>query len=348
MKHQDESNKEHTLKKQLDSLRQDFLEKNKLINHLFKEYKSLSSFLQAIVSPWLPQKPHNENSNVNINSSPACNKFETSTENLPKILKGNRGVPPNRLNINKNFRNNNGEMAPNKLIIDEQSKNNIQECFSKKEIKMNLENQSADICKRKHQAFISRNAIIANDSLITQKVRDNISVTPESTETTNHKNKNDSKNANTKYKKIKKKTVLVVGDSMVNGIEESKLSKTRHIRVQPIPGGKIEDIQQILKDLLHEDLETVIIHAGTNNATTDTPQTIIDKLITLKQKIEGSVPKYCVIISDLIVRTDNTKANSTIQETNRLIKELQIQIVDNSNISEKHLVKKRITFKSRG
>ena len=62
------------------------------------------------------------------------------------------------------------------------------------------------------------------------------------------------KNANTKYKKIKKKTVLVVGDSMVNSIEESTLLKTRHIRVQPIPGGKIEDIQQKLKDLLHEDL----------------------------------------------------------------------------------------------
>ena len=53
-------------------------------------------------------------------------------------------------------------------------------------------------------------------------------------------------------------------------------SKARHIRVQPMPGGKIEDIQQKLKDLLHEDLETVIIHAGTNNATTDTPQMIVD------------------------------------------------------------------------
>ena len=55
MKHQDESNKEHTLKKQLDSLRQNFLENNKLINHLFKEYKSLSSLLEATVSPGLPQ-----------------------------------------------------------------------------------------------------------------------------------------------------------------------------------------------------------------------------------------------------------------------------------------------------
>ena len=32
-------------------------------------------------------------------------------------------------------------------------------------------------------------------------------------------------------KKINKKTVLTVGDSMVNGIGESKLSKTGHIRV---------------------------------------------------------------------------------------------------------------------
>ena len=70
---------------------------------------------------------------------------------------------------------------------------------------------------------------------------------------------------------------------MVNDTEESKLLKTCHIRVQPIPGGKIEDIQQNLKDLLHDDLKTVMIHAGTNNATTDTPQMIIDKLITLKK-----------------------------------------------------------------
>ena len=210
MKHQDESNKDHTLKKQLDSLRQDFSENNELINHLFKEYKSLSSLLQATVSPGLPQKPRNENSNLNINSSPVCRNFETPTKNLPQMSKSNRGVPPNRLIINNKLRNNNEEVAPNKLIIDEQFKNNIQECFSKKQSKMNLENQLADIRKRKHQAFKNRNAIKANDSFINQKVRDNISVTPESTGTTNQ---NDSKNANTKYKKIKKKTVLVVGDS---------------------------------------------------------------------------------------------------------------------------------------
>ena len=106
-KHQDESNKEHTLKKQLDSLRQDFLKNNKIINHLFKEYKSLLSLLQATVSSLLPQNSHNENSNLNIISSHVCNNFETPTKNLPQLSKSNRGVPPNRLIINNKLRNNN-------------------------------------------------------------------------------------------------------------------------------------------------------------------------------------------------------------------------------------------------
>ena len=41
----------------------------------------------------------------------------------------------------------------------------------------------------------------------------------------------------------------------------------------------------------------------------------------------------------IIVRTYNTKANTTFRNTNRLIKKLLIQTVDNSNISEKHLGK---------
>ena len=44
---------------------------------------------------------------------------------------------------------------------------------------------------------------------------------------------------------------------------------------------------------------------------------IADKLITLKGIVEGSLPKSCVIISKLIVRSDNTKSNTTIQKTNR-------------------------------
>ena len=75
-----------------------------------------------------------------MNSLPVGRNFETPTKNPPQLSKSDRGVLPNRLIINNKLRNNNGEVAPNKLIIDEQFKNNIQERFSKKQSKMNLEN----------------------------------------------------------------------------------------------------------------------------------------------------------------------------------------------------------------
>ena len=75
---------------------------------------------------------------------------------------------------------------------------------------------------------------------------------------------------------------------MLNGNKESKLSKTRHIRVQPIPGEKVDDIKENLNDLLHEELQKVIIHVDTNNAMTDTPKEIFEKLISLKHQIEST------------------------------------------------------------
>ena len=53
--------------------------------------------------------------------------------------------------MNNQRRNKNGGVAPNKLIMSEQFKINMQECFSKNQRKINLENQSVDIRKRKDQ-----------------------------------------------------------------------------------------------------------------------------------------------------------------------------------------------------
>ena len=56
---------------------------------------------------------------------------------------------------------------------------------------------------------------------------------------------------------------LVVGDSLLNGVEESKLSNDRHIRVQPISGAKISNN---LDELIHNALKTIILHIGTEAA----------------------------------------------------------------------------------
>ena len=147
---------------------------------------------------------------------------------------------------------------------------------------------------------------------------------------------------------MKKKSILVVGDSLLNGIEESKLSKSRHIRVQPISGGKIEDIRSNLNDLLHADLLHIILHIGTNNAVTETPTEFFNKLLSLKEEIVEKLPSCNIIISNPTKQTDDVTARKTNEEVNRLIKSTDINFIDNGNIKEKHLGKRGLHLNARG
>ena len=52
----------------------------------------------------------------------------------------------------------------------------------------------------------------------------------------------------------------------------------------------------------------MIIYVGTNNALTDTPKEIFEKLILLKHQIESILRKCEVTINKLIMRTDEPKA----------------------------------------
>ena len=137
-----------------------------------------------------------------------------------------------------------------------------------------------------------------------------------------------------KSNKIKKKSVLAAGDSMVNGMEESKLSKTRHIRVQPMPGAKIEDVESNFDELLPKDLRITVIHIGTNNSVTDSSQVIFDKLLLLKKEIQSVVPNCTVIISNLIKQTeDNCQANSVNEKVNELLKNSKLHVINNDKSS---------------
>ena len=137
-------------------------------------------------------------------------------------------------------------------------------------------------------------------------------------------------------RKSRKNSVLVVGNSFLNGIEESKLSKHRHIRVQPISGAKIKDISNILDELIHNDLKTTILHVGTDNAVEDTPKDIYNDLM------EDKIPSCQVVISCLIRHSDNVKANKTAEKVNKL------KLIDNGNITDKHLGRRGLHLNRNG
>ena len=133
--------------------------------------------------------------------------------------------------------------------------------------------------------------------------------------------------------KWRKNTTLIVGDSMISGIDQQRLSvKRRMVKVRSFPGATINDICDYIKSLLKEAPDKVILHVGTNDAPNSTSGAILD-MLSLKSFIEKTLPQSKVCISNVVKRTDNGKATLTVNKVDEHLSALQLDIVDNSNIN---------------
>ena len=73
----------------------------------------------------------------------------------------------------------------------------------------------------------------------------------------------------------KKGTVLIVGDSVVSGLRESKMSFRRNIKIRFFPGARIQDMYYYLVPLLRKRPDKIILHVGTN----DVPHMKADEML---------------------------------------------------------------------
>ena len=92
--------------------------------------------------------------------------------------------------------------------------------------------------------------------------------------------------------KWRKNTTLIVGNSMISGIDQQLLSvKWRIIKVRSFPGSTINDKYDYIKLLLKKNPDSVILHVGTNDAPNSTSRTILDNMLSLKSFIEKTLPR---------------------------------------------------------
>ena len=84
-------------------------------------------------------------------------------------------------------------------------------------------------------------------------------------------------------------TTLIVGDSMINQMDEDRLSNNskRSVKVRAFGGFRINEIYSKLDSLLKKKPSRIIIHLRTNDGVTRTSQSILDDLLKLKQYIEA-------------------------------------------------------------
>ena len=119
-------------------------------------------------------------------------------------------------------------------------------------------------------------------------------------------------------------TCVIVGDSLVNGIDEKRLSKKQgNVEVSHFSEAGIENINQHIISIIKKQSDYLIVHAGTNDTTTNTSKKVVDDLLILKSNISKQLPRWKIVLSKLIIRHDGGKANLTIRNINSSQKALK-------------------------
>ena len=115
------------------------------------------------------------------------------------------------------------------------------------------------------------------------------------------------------------------------------LSKTHPVKVRFFPGACMKNMYHYIIPILEKKPQHPILHVGTNNAADSSHQQIVNNLLALKQFIKGKLQNCNVILSMLTKRCDNQKASATVNLVNEQLSQLNIDIIENKNISDKHL-----------
>ena len=81
--------------------------------------------------------------------------------------------------------------------------------------------------------------------------------------------------------------------------------------------------------------EHLIFHVTTNYATASSNQQIVNDLLALKQFNKEKLKNYNAILPMRTKRCDNQKASATVNLVNEPLSQLNIDIIENKNISVK-------------
>ena len=108
----------------------------------------------------------------------------------------------------------------------------------------------------------------------------------------------------------KKRTTLLMGDSILSSLREYKMSRWKTIKVRTFPGATVNDMKFFAVFLLKKESDKVIIHVGTNDAPHFAPDEMFTNVKEPRLLIQKMVPAPKVIILSPVIHVH--KANSDI------------------------------------
>ena len=148
-------------------------------------------------------------------------------------------------------------------------------------------------------------------------------------------------------KEHSKPKVFITGDSLTKDLHGWMMSRTKQVKVHTFPGATTTDMQDFLIPLIKKEPKEILLHIGTNDLRSSTPQEVFSNINGLVKMVTSKGIKCSV--SGIIVRNDSY--SSTRQEVNTLLKEnlpQDVYFLDNNNITVDHLNHGGLHFNRRG
>ena len=92
-------------------------------------------------------------------------------------------------------------------------------------------------------------------------------------------------------------TILIADDSIINRIDEKRLSKKNsNVKVRYFNGASVKDMYNLVP-LMRKKPSALILHVGTNNTVSDSSKVILKKINSLISYIKINNPECKIIIS---------------------------------------------------
>ena len=144
--------------------------------------------------------------------------------------------------------------------------------------------------------------------------------------------------------------ITVVGDSILNGIEEKGLSKKHRVRVRPHSGANSEDLTDHIKPIIRRKPDALIIHIGTNDLTSNIDT--VKQLKSIVKSIRDGTPHTKIAVSLLTPSNDIQEGKKKVDQLNRKLKavcvEEKVKTLDNSNIDDSCLGMRKLHLNKKG
>ena len=149
------------------------------------------------------------------------------------------------------------------------------------------------------------------------------------------------------------KSVVIIGDSLLGGVNENgirKASKNNNIKVKCHRGATTEDIVDHINPVVRKKPDIIIIHGGTNDLTNNVnTEENLERIIC---KVKNESPNTKIVVSSAIIRKDKPNLEKAVEELNKnfsvVCSKHNIDIITHGNIKLSNLTEKKLHLNKGG